>query len=114
MNNNKKTNLLTKTLAWLSIAIGGTVCIIATVFVMSVINAFVFSAVWNWYVVPFFHQPPLPLVTAFGIGLLFATLRGWQSFEKHKSNTNISEAIATVLVFPAVILLMGWIGTWFV
>lgn len=114
MNNNKKINWLNKTLAWLGIAIGGAVIIGVTVFVMAVINAFVFSAIWKWYVVPFFHQPPLPMATAFGIGLLFATLRGWQSFEKNKSNTNSSEAIATVLVFPAVILLMGWIGTWFI
>jgi len=93
------------------LAIGSILLLPAMIFIMSVIKAFVISTLWHWYIVPFFHQPELPLAISFGIGLLVSYLI---PVSDHNKDKKLSEKIAYLILFPAIFLLFGWVGTFFI
>lgn len=96
---------------WLA-AIGLVALVVAPlIFVAALVKAFVISMLWQWYVVPHFHLEPLPMAIAFGVGLLVSYL-GPRIHCEDKRTTK--EKIVTAVSVPVLVLLIGWIGTFFI
>lgn len=93
------------------LAIGVIMLLPAMIFIMSVVKAFVITTLWHWYIVPFFHLPELPLAISFGISLLISYLI--PESENNKDWT-LGQKLAYMILFPATVLLFGWIGTFFI
>lgn len=93
------------------LAIGSIFLLPVMIFVFSVVKAFVISTLWYWYIVPFFNLPELPLAISFGIGLLFSYLIPVADQTKDKK---LGEKIAYLILFPSIVLLFGWLGTFFI
>jgi len=82
------------------------------IFVASVVQAYVLSTLWGWYVVPFFAAKPLPMVVAFGLSLIVNYVH--PHLIRYKEDTRgTGEKLLDSCLRPAVALLMGWVGTFF-
>lgn len=91
--------------------IAAIIAAIAVIFLASVVNAFVISTLWGWYIVPHFNAQPLPLAIAFGIGLLTNYLIH-HSYREQQGTSN--QRLAYSIMLPISVLLFGWIGSFFV
>lgn len=75
-----------------------------------ILKVFVFTKLWDWYVVPAFGVQPLRLVYAFGISLLINFL-----LPHDTSNTKkLHEAALQTAIGAIVALGVGWFGTLFI
>lgn len=83
--------------------------VIAAMFTFVIIDTFVFSTLWGWYVVPVFGLKPLPLVYAFGIMTMFRFL-----LPLNRNNDASKNHLTLILARPFVVLFFGWIGTHFI
>jgi hypothetical protein len=79
-----------------------------------VAQAFVFSKIWNWYVVPFFHTGHMPIVIAFGIVLMVELT----TLDASKYRAIDSDGLGSVLIENFEMLTtafcLAWIGTFFI
>ena len=87
------------------------------------INGYVLSMLWKWFIVTTFHLPVLNIPEAIGIAVVVGFLTkqitsSGDSKEKSKSEkwTNIIGLIIGIFVGPFITLLIGWIvySTYFV
>lgn len=83
---------------------------------MPLINAFVLMMIWRWYVSSYFSIPSLDMVHAFGLTLIVNLLRKPESPEESQAKAEQAKhpfmaAIIMGIVGPLSILLMGWIGS---
>jgi len=99
------------TIAAAIVVIGLLIAIPGIIFLMAIINAFVISTLWGWYIVPFFLSKPLPLSIAFGLSLLIGYM---QSGLYRKDDRETKEKIIQAIVVPSVTLFFGWAGTFFI
>jgi|APCry1669189733_1035249.scaffolds.fasta_scaffold35130_2 hypothetical protein len=81
------------------------------VFVGAIVQAYVISMLWGWYIVPFFGAKHLPLVFAFGICLLFQYLC---PVNHPTDERKLSEKLSYAMARPLLALLFGYIGTFFI
>ena len=81
------------------------------VFLSCVVESYVLSTRWGWYMVPFFNTKPLPLAVAFGITLIFRYLQ--MEYTATDTKQKLSEKVWLLVMKPVVALLLGWIGTHF-
>jgi hypothetical protein len=81
------------------------------VFLSCVVESYVLSTLWGWYMVPFFNTKPLPLAVAFGITLIFRYLQ--MEYTATDTKQKLSEKVWLLVMKPVVALLLGWIGTHF-
>jgi hypothetical protein len=81
------------------------------VFVGAIVQAYVISMLWGWYIVPFFGAKHLPLVFAFGICLLFQYLC---PVNHPTDERKLSEKLSYAMARPLLVLLFGYIGTFFI
>ena len=88
----------------------GLLIVLILVFSFSVINAYVISSLWNWYVSTYFGIKEMTLPVAFGIGLIFAYFRGLPACKDERS---LSEKIGSAIALPSFSITAGWIGTYF-
>lgn len=72
-------------------------------FPLAILRGFVLMMLWGWYVVPLFHLPSLTIAYAYGLGLL-------ASYAIPSGDRKPSWGM---VVYPVLVLLFGWIGTWF-
>jgi hypothetical protein len=112
-NDSNKINWFTEVFAVVSVVVGGVALVGAVLFLNAVVNAWVFTYLWQWYVVSFFQQPELPMAVAFGISLMFSALKGMKMPKKDEPKNDVAAGLAGLILFPVVLLLMGWVGTWF-
>lgn len=75
-----------------------------------VLNAWVITKLWGWYVVPAFGLQPLRMIYAFGLSVLAGMFRTGYYGEDNRAPTL---KIAAALSIPVAALLLGWIGTFF-
>lgn len=94
----------------IGLAIGAIMLVPLMLFVAAIIKSFVISTLWHWYIVPFFHAAELPMAIAFGISLMINYIIPRESFKDWKTG----EKIGYMILVPAVVLLFGWIGTFFI
>ena len=86
---------------------------VATLTLLPVILAlrgWVLTLLFWWYVAPAFALPPLRIVQAVGWSLIVSLLVPQLPLERKSLGKRLSSAIG----FYAVILTIGWLGTWFI
>jgi len=79
-------------------------------FLSFVMQSYVLSTLWGWYIVPFFNTAPLPLAVAFGITLIYSYLLKIYTTD---ATTNIKQTLSGQILLSVVALLFGWVGAHF-
>jgi hypothetical protein len=80
---------------------------------IAILQGWVFTVLWGWFVVPTFHAPELSIAVAIGLTIVVGMFRRVDIDMREKtSNEKLTEAIATI-VMPFVFLFLGWIVTLF-
>ena len=86
----------------------------------SIINGWVLSILWQWFVVPLFNLPHLSIPYAIGISLIVSVLKSSnlshskpKNEEKKDTTTLLAETISIILFVPLFILFLGWVVTLF-
>lgn len=89
----------------------GILGVVATA-VIVIYKGFILSVLWGWFIVPVFGLPALPVVAAIGINLVISFLT-YQPIESKSENGDamsaIGKAINAGILYPTIILFMGWI-----
>lgn len=99
-------------------------CLILFLFVITVaggfiMNGWVLSVLWGWFVVPLFNIAPLTIPYAIGISTIFAMFvsknKTMKDDKKYGSDDlpKIIESIAYVFLTPLIVLFIGYIVTLF-
>ncbi len=81
--------------------------------VSTIINGWVISILWAWFVVPIFALPLLSIPQATGLGLLFNCTNHQTIKEPKDADTSLTEIVVTAILRPFLVLFIGWIVTWF-
>jgi len=92
--------------------LGGAVGFVALMVVSSILNGYVLSILWGWFVVPVFHLSPLTIVPAIGVALVvsYLTHQTNDCQEKERSTSEkIAYAVAVAVVKPLLALCLGWV-----
>ena len=78
--------------------------------VSALLNGWVLSLMWAWFIVPL-GVVPIRRVHALGVGVLVSLLTspGKRSKDERTSQEQFSDAVAHALVTPLIYLVMGWI-----
>lgn len=77
--------------------------------VLAVWRGVVLTFLWSWFVVGYFHVPPLSVPLAIG----FCLIAGFFS-SRVKREESFGEALGWALLGPAFTLLIGWVVTKFI
>jgi len=89
--------------------------VVLAMIISPIINGFVFSKLWLWFIVPTFQMQPLRVVEAIGIIFLINFIRAKRNKEVDKDK--FWETFATKMVFIVLMagfaLLSGWVVTLF-
>ena len=99
------------------VCLGLAVVAIALIVVGSIMNGWVLSVMWGWFVVPLFGVPVLKVAPAIGVALVAKMLThqsSSKSNEKKDTSETVGELIAAAFLSPMVTLLIGWIVLQFV
>ena len=76
---------------------------------LAILQGWVLTVLWGWFVVPTFHAPELNIVTAIGLTLVVGMFKGYSVKTGKKSeNEKLTEAVA-VVIMPFIFLFLGWI-----
>ena len=81
-------------------------------FLSYLIYGYVFSMLWNWFVVPFLRLPSLTIIVAIGLGLIVRLFTPIKMPEKTEEKVDWNKLISTSLgqlLSPFGILLIAWI-----
>lgn len=89
------------------VIIAGYLLIIAP---MVILKAWVITILWGWYIVPAFGLAPLRMVYAFGLALLVSYL----TFHYTEDKRGFWAKLGFGLFSSVMVLLVGWIGTFFI
>lgn len=75
---------------------------------LAVWRGFVLTYLWSWFVVGYFHVPPLSIPIAIGLSLIAGF------FSTHQKNDEtLGNTLAMAVFAPAMTLFIGWIVTKF-
>jgi hypothetical protein len=89
--------------------------VVLAMIISPIINGFVFSKLWFWFIVPTFQMQPLRVVEAIGIIFLINFIRVKRNKESDKDK--LWETFASNMVFTVLMagfaLLSGWVVTLF-
>jgi len=82
----------------------------------SIINGFVLTKLWAWFMVPAFGLPQLSIPIAIGVSMVVKYLTYQKPPEsKDENNVNkIGEALGFVIFYPLITLFIGWVVHFFV
>lgn len=103
MNNQEKENLLACSLVLL-------VLLIVTP-LMAILQGWVLTVLWSWFVVPTFGLPELSIAVAIGLSLIVGMFKGYSTTRKSE-DLETSEKVGQVIVMifgPFFVLFLGWI-----
>ena len=85
--------------------------VLLAMIISPIINGFVFSKLWLWFIVPIFQMQPLRVVEAIGIIFLINFIKAKKDKESDKDK--FWETFATNMVFVVLMagfaLLSGWV-----
>lgn len=88
------------------IGIIGALCIFATPFIV-LLEAWVVTKVWLWFLAPHFHVQPLPVAAACGLVILVSIARHRNDLDERTKEENSKRAVQSVVmnVFASVFFL---------
>ena len=91
--------------------LGALVALPMVMFISSILNGYVLSILWGWFIVPTLGAPTLSTVPAIGIALVVAYLT-YQVSDCEKVKREFSEEVerffGLVVLRPLLTLLFGW------
>jgi hypothetical protein len=91
---------------------GLAVLAVVSVVVGALMNGWVLSILWGWFVLPLFGLPSLSIPKAIGLALVVGVLtkQDTQSESSNKETSNpIMALIARAVFAPLFVLLIGWV-----
>ena len=92
-------------------ALGAVALVAVTSALTSIWRGFVLTKLWIWFIVPVFHLPVLTLVPA--IGLCFVVSYLTHQYQHDDGDRSQGDKFAGILgyglMYPAIVLFMGWI-----
>ncbi len=91
-------------------SIGTLIGVIVVISVLVLLRAYVISTIWEWYFVPHFGVQHLPMIVAYGMSLLVGFM---VPIRRYADSTKASKILEMEFFAPFVVLLMAWIGTFF-
>ena len=93
-------------------ALGVLIFAIAMIVVGALMNGWVVTILWEWFIVPVLGLPSLALVPAIGFALTVGVLTKNTNLQTNKDKTTMetaSELFALAVIQPLFTLFMGWI-----
>lgn len=85
---------------------------VGSVIVASIMNGWVMSILWSWFIVPLFGLPLLSIPQSIGFALVIGILTKNQTNSNSKdkdTSTLVAEIIGYGVFSPLLFLFMGWI-----
>ena len=85
----------------------------------SILNGWVLTKLWAWFIVPTFDAPMLGIAPAIGLSVIVGYLtqhasKSSDEDDKYRSTgEKLAKAVFTAIFNPLVYLLIGWIVSWF-
>lgn len=102
-----------KIIAVLAAFLGIVIRVAALMVACSILNGYVLSVLWGWFMVPVFHLPQLPVAPAIGLALIvsYLTYQPEPNYQEEEETAGQRFARSTSLVLgrPLLALLFGWI-----
>lgn len=102
------------------VAILGTLATVLIIGLLSsILNGWVLTILWGWFIVPLFSLPPLSLPIAIGIALIIKMLTA-SNINPRSDKTNeekfkaFGQLLLSLFLTPMIALLWGWIFHFFV
>ena len=96
---------------------GKFVTLLLAIIITPIINGFVFSKLWLWFIVPTFQMQPLRVVEAIGIIFLINFIKTKITKEDYVDDDKFWENFVTkmfsIILIAASALFFGWITTLF-
>lgn len=94
---------------------GKFMAILLAMIISPIINGFVFSKLWLWFIVPIFQIQPLRIVEAIGIIFLisFTFMKNKKPVSKDKFWSKFASNLIFIILKASVVLFSGWIVTLF-
>lgn len=93
--------------------LGIAVFLVITIILSSVLNGWVLSILWSWFIVPYFSLPKISIAIAIGISLIVAMLTHQESNKKEDKEETLTSIVITMLIkaiaTPAIFLVFGWV-----
>ena len=92
----------------------GLIALVAvTVIISTVINGWVLSVMWRWFISTTFGVAPLTITNAIGLSLLVSLLTNQRDKTKKKDTQEFSKEFIDVtsytIIMPLTILAIGWV-----
>jgi hypothetical protein len=78
----------------------------------SIINGFVLTVLWGWFVIPLFSLPPLNIPQAIGISIIVSYLTHRKTETEDKDEgfwTKIISIFLYIILYPALVLCIAWV-----
>ena len=92
---------------------GKFMAIVLGIIISPIINGFVFSKLWLWFIVPTFQTQPLRIVEAIGISLFINFIFSKRVKETEEFWETFIKNVVFVILMGSFVLLFGWILTLF-
>ena len=98
---------------------GISIILIVSIVLGAMLNGWVFSILWKWFVIPIFNLPALTVVQSIGLGMVVAMFNGKDKFSSDKKSDQESlwtvtlKAFFTAILTPLFTLLLAYIVTLF-
>lgn len=87
----------------------GTITFIGLITIVgAILDGFVISILWNWFMVPIFDLPSLSIISALGLSLVIAWFTSHNNTGKNEEVDN-KKAIILFIMRPILFLLIGYI-----
>lgn len=81
--------------------------------ISSILNGWVLSILWGWFIVPTFGAPDISVVQAIGLALVVRFLTASRSIEESDDSISkeekVQKALVVAVVVPLFALFVGWI-----
>ena len=74
----------------------------------SMLNGWVLTVLWGWFMVPTFHLPELRVAPAIGLAYVVGFLTDATPSE-HEKSSSCSYILMSMVVRPVIALFFGWI-----
>ena len=75
----------------------------------SLLDAWIFTQLWAWFVVPSFHLPVISVWVAFGLGLMYKLWAADIQVKIKPDETNWMVTLLTKVCISGMALFLGWI-----
>ena len=83
---------------------------------VAVLNGWVLTKMWGWFIVPTFDVPMLGIVPAIGLSIIasyFTTDTSKSDSESDKYENELLKLLLDETFYPLVYLIISWVLSWF-